>query len=469
MSILEDNSTIIAISSGLKNAAIGIIRISGDNAIRLLNQVFIPSNPKVNIINSKGYRVYHGKLQKGEELIDEVIVTIFRKPLSYTGEEVVEISCHGNLILMQKIVEMFISMGCRLAKPGEFTLRAILNKKIDLPKAMAVRDIIESSTEQMLRLSLKNLTGSFSKRINLIKDRLIYWIPWIEALIDFPEEDIPDINLENLKTEILSIIREIENIISNYEISKMYREGIDTVIVGKPNVGKSTLFNYLYGQERVIISDIPGTTRDIITEYINFNGVVLKIHDTAGFRKTEDKIEKIGIEKAKEIIEKAQLVFLVIEYQSFDDNDKEVIYSIKNDKKLLIIINKIDKEKNFEKIREFENEISEFVIKIFPQNNFEIVSCSVKQNINLDELKNKLPQIIGLLKSEEIILIDNFQYEILKKILFFLNKCIQDFSLSIEIIAINVREALNSITELTGENISDIVIDNMLSRFCIGK
>lgn len=467
MSFLSDNCTIVAISSGLKNAAIGVIRVSGPEALNFLSKIFVPYRKQVDILNSKGYRAYYGTLQKDGEFIDEVIVTIYRKPHSYTGEDMVEISCHGNVILMQKIIDVFLDMGCRLAKPGEFTLRAILNQKIDISKAIAIRDIIESTTEQMLRLSLNNLRGSFSSKINWIRERLLYWIPWLEALIDFPEEDIPDINLEDLKLEIIGIIEQIEKIISNYHISKMYREGIDTVIIGKPNVGKSTLFNYLYGQERVIISDIPGTTRDIITEYINFNGVILKLYDTAGFRKTSDIIERIGIQKAKEIIDRAQLIFWVVEYDSLDDNDMEIVSNLSKDKKIIIIINKIDKEKDKEKIKNFEEKVKNLMSNVLV--NFTIVSCSIKENINMDILRELVPKIIGLDGQNEIILVDNFQYEILKKIVFFLRRAIEDFNLSVEIIAINLREALNCITELTGENLSDTVIENLLSRFCVGK
>ncbi|MCS7165638.1 MAG: tRNA uridine-5-carboxymethylaminomethyl(34) synthesis GTPase MnmE [Candidatus Calescibacterium sp.] len=467
MSFLSDNCTIVAISSGLKNAAIGVIRVSGPEALNFLSKIFVPYRKQVDILNSKGYRAYYGTLQKDGEFIDEVIVTIYRKPHSYTGEDMVEISCHGNVILMQKIIDVFLDMGCRLAKPGEFTLRAILNQKIDISKAIAIRDIIESTTEQMLRLSLNNLRGSFSSKINWIRERLLYWIPWLEALIDFPEEDIPDINLEDLKLEIIGIIEQIEKIISNYHISKMYREGIDTVIIGKPNVGKSTLFNYLYGQERVIISDIPGTTRDIITEYINFNGVILKLYDTAGFRKTSDIIERIGIQKAKEIIDRAQLIFWVIEYDNLDENDMEIVSNLSKDKRIIIIINKIDKEKDKEKIKKFEEKVKNLMSNILV--NFAIVSCSIKENINMDILRELVPKIIGLDGQDEIILVDNFQYEILKKIVFFLKRAIEDFNLSVEIIAINLREALNCITELTGENLSDTVIENLLSRFCVGK
>jgi len=468
--MILDDSPIVAISSGLKNAAIGVIRASGNGILKIVSRLFRPYNHKVDIINSKGYRVYYGKfVDLSDEVVDEVILTVFRAPKSYTGEDMVEISCHGNIILMQKILNILVSLGCRLALGGEFTLRAVLNKKIDLTKAFAIRDIIESTSEQMLKLSVKNMLGYFSNKISYIKDRLLYWIVWLEAALDFPEEDIPILNLQDLKNDILSLIDFIDKIISSYDVSKMYREGIDSVIVGKPNVGKSTFFNYLYGYERVIISDIPGTTRDIISEYINLDGVVLKLYDTAGFRKTSDIIEKIGIEKAKEIIIKSQLVFWILEYPSFDENDIKAIELLQNYQKVLIVINKIDKAED----QDSKNQFLTFVKKYFEDNlsskiqKFDIVDCSFKENINLDKLKEKIHNLIGL--SEDIILIDSFQYEILKKVRISLQKTLEDFHFSIDVIVVNLREALTLITQLMGENLTDIVIDCMLNRFCIGK
>lgn len=468
MKIFTDDLPIVAISSGLKNAAIGVIRTSGNKIIEIVSKIF-KSHKNIDITKSKGYKVYFGWIHQNNELIDEVIIIVYRSPKSYTGEDMVEINCHGNLILMQKIVDLLIQNGCRLARPGEFTLRAVLNKKIDLTKAIAIRDIIESSSKQMLELSIQNLKGKLSNKIKQIREKLLYWLGWIEALFDFPEEDIPIINLQNLKIDLETIIKDIEIIISNYQISQMYREGIDTVIVGKPNVGKSTLFNYLYGQERVIISDIPGTTRDVITEYININGVILKLYDTAGFRKTKDIIENIGIQKAKEIISKSKLILWVLEYGQIDENDLESISQINQNQKILIIINKIDKENQKNKIIEFENKVKSIFQQNYPTVKTEIISCSLKQNINLENLHKKIATIIGLIDQEEIIMIDNFQYETLKNILTFLKNTLKDFHLGEEIISVNLREALNKITELTGENLTDIVIDNILTRFCIGK
>lgn len=419
MKIFTDDLPIVAISSGLKNAAIGVIRTSGNKIIEIVSKIF-KSHKNIDITKSKGYKVYFGWIHQNNELIDEVIIIVYRSPKSYTGEDMVEINCHGNLILMQKIVDLLIQNGCRLARPGEFTLRAVLNKKIDLTKAIAIRDIIESSSKQMLELSIQNLKGKLSNKIKQIREKLLYWLGWIEALFDFPEEDIPIINLQNLKIDLETIIKDIEIIISNYQISQMYREGIDTVIVGKPNVGKSTLFNYLYGQERVIISDIPGTTRDVITEYININGVILKLYDTAGFRKTKDIIENIGIQKAKEIISKSKLILWVLEYGQIDENDLESISQINQNQKILIIINKIDKENQKNKIIEFENKVKSIFQQNYPTVKTEIISCSLKQNINLENLHKKIATIIGLIDQEEIIMIDNFQYETLKNILTFL-------------------------------------------------
>ncbi|MEN3015439.1 MAG: tRNA uridine-5-carboxymethylaminomethyl(34) synthesis GTPase MnmE [bacterium] len=470
MKLLSDDSTIVAISSGLKNAAIGVIRVSGSRAIEVVSSIFEPSNKRVNLQTSPSHRVYFGYLKNNGEIVDEVVVIVYKSPKSYTGEDIIEINCHGNIILMQKIVNILLDKGCRLAKPGEFTLRAVLNKKMDLTKAIAIRDIIESTTEQMLKLAINNLQGKFYQKIDTIKQRILYWLGWVEALIDFPEEDIPNINLQNLKQDIQLLLQQVNQIISNYELSKMYREGIDTVIIGKPNVGKSSLFNYLYGQERVIISEIPGTTRDIVSEYINLNGIILKLYDTAGFRKTGDIIEKIGIDKAKEIIKKSTLVFWVVEALSFDENDIEPLSSLDPlQHKLLILVNKIDTLEPDQDISNFINHLQTFVTNNLKNITFKIIPCSIKHNINLDKIHQEISRIIGIDNYQDNILIDSFQYEILKKISYLLTKTLEDFELFEEVIAINLRETLNCILELTGENLSELVIENMLSRFCIGK
>ena len=470
MNLLNDDSTIVAIASGLKNSAIGVIRISGEKSIEYLSKVFYPKQK--NITRFESYKAYFGLIKENEETIDEVIALIYRKPKSYTGEDMVEIFCHGNLILMQKIVDLFIKQGCRLAKPGEFTLRAVLNKKMDLTKAQAIKDLIEAQTEQVLKLSLKNLQGYLSDKINNIKQKIMYWLTWIEATLDFPEEDIPPLELENLKTELNNLSQQINNLLSNYQASKIYKEGIDTLIIGKPNVGKSTLFNYLYGQERVITSDVPGTTRDIITEYINIDGIILKIYDTAGLRKTKDTIEKIGIEKALTLIQKSQLILWVIEYNNWDQNDIEIIneisHNLSQNPKIIAIINKIDKATKKQEIDNFVDLINTTLKGKLDDNNIKIIPCSLKENINLQELKNKIKEIC-LPINQDIILINEFQYQILNKINFYLKKALEDFNLSLEIIAVNLKESLNSIAELTGENITDQIIENMLSNFCVGK
>ncbi|MGC8733795.1 MAG: tRNA uridine-5-carboxymethylaminomethyl(34) synthesis GTPase MnmE [bacterium] len=473
--LLLKEDTIVAISTALKNAPIGIIRISGSNSFKIISEIFKTKNNK-EIDFSKGYRIYYGYIiDNNNKIIDEVLISIFKKPHSYTGEDMVEISAHGNIIILNKIVELIKSKGARLAKGGEFTLRAVLNKKMDLTKAFAIKEIIEANTEKQLEIAFNNLNGKLSNKINEIKEKLIYWIPWIEALVDFPEEDIPPIDYNLFINDLINIKQDIIKMLQNYEKLKIYKEGIDTVIIGKPNVGKSTFFNYLYGQERVITSDIPGTTRDIISEYINFNGFLLKIYDTAGFRKTQDKIEEISIQKALQIIKNAKLVFFLTEINSIDQNDKELLSNLSNNQYLIIIINKIDKIelKDLNKAIENNTILIKQIIDNFNIKNYKIVFTSIKEGINLDQI-NKA--IIDFFENKENLednfyITDIFQKELLEEVLNYVDKAIIEYQNNnpVELVLVNLRLALEKILNLLGIDITDFVIDNMLNRFCIGK
>ncbi|MGC8814633.1 MAG: tRNA uridine-5-carboxymethylaminomethyl(34) synthesis GTPase MnmE [bacterium] len=473
--LLLKEDTIVAISTALKNAPIGIIRISGSNSFKIISEIFKTKNNK-EIDFSKGYRIYYGYIiDNNNKIIDEVLISIFKKPHSYTGEDMVEISAHGNIIILNKIVELIKSKGARLAKGGEFTLRAVLNKKMDLTKAFAIKEIIEANTEKQLEIAFNNLNGKLSNKINEIKEKLIYWIPWIEALVDFPEEDIPPIDYNLFINDLINIKQDIIKMLQDYEKLKIYKEGIDTVIIGKPNVGKSTFFNYLYGQERVITSDIPGTTRDIISEYINFNGFLLKIYDTAGFRKTQDKIEEISIQKALQIIKNAKLVFFLTEINSIDQNDKELLSNLSNNQYLIIIINKIDKIelKDLNKTIENNTILIKQIIDNFNIKNYKIVFTSIKEGINLDQI-NKA--IIDFFENKENLednfyITDIFQKELLEEVLNYVDKAIIEYQNNnpVELVLVNLRLALEKILNLLGIDITDFVIDNMLNRFCIGK
>jgi tRNA modification GTPase len=473
--LLLKEDTIVAISTALKNAPIGIIRISGNKSFDIISQIFKPKNKKELNFN-KGYRIYYGYIiNDNNQIIDEVLVSIFRKPYSYTGEDMVEISAHGNIIILNKIVELIKSKGARLAKGGEFTLRAVLNQKMDLTQAFAIKDIIEANTEKQLEIAFKNLNGKLSNKINEIKEKLIYWIPWIEALVDFPEEDIPPIDYNSFINDLLNIKQNIIKMLQNYEKLKIYKEGIDTVIIGKPNVGKSTFFNYLYGQERVITSDIPGTTRDIISEYINFNGFLLKIYDTAGFRKTQDKIEEIGIQKALQIIKNAKLVFFLTEINSIDLNDKELLSNLHQNQYLIIIINKIDKieSKNLNKSIENNTSLIKEILYNLNIKNYKIIFASIKENINLDQINKAITEFFETNENLEdnFYITDIFQKELLQEVLNYLDKAIFEYQNNnpVELILVNLRLALEKILNLLGIDITDLVINNMLSRFCIGK
>ncbi|MCX7870730.1 MAG: tRNA uridine-5-carboxymethylaminomethyl(34) synthesis GTPase MnmE [bacterium] len=473
--LLLKEDTIVAISTALKNAPIGIIRISGNKAFNIISKIFKPKNNK-KIDFNKGYRIYYGYIiDDNEKVIDEVLISIFKSPYSYTGEDMVEISAHGNMIILNKIVELIKSKGARLAKGGEFSLRAVLNSKMDLTKAFAIKEIIEANTEKQLEIAFSNLNGKLSNKINEIKDKLSYWIPWIEALIDFPEEDIPPIDYNLLIQDLINIKKDIIKILQNYERLRIYKDGIDTVIIGKPNVGKSTFFNYLYGQERVITSEIPGTTRDIISEYINFNGFLLKIYDTAGFRKTQDKIEEIGIKKALQLIKNAKLVFFLTEIDSIDQNDKELLKNLNQNQYLISIINKIDKIEK-EKLDESINNNKVLIKNILNDlgfKNYRIIFVSLKEQLNLEQINQALNDFFENDQNLEdnFYITDNFQKELLEDILNYIDKAIIEYQDNnpVELVLVNLRIALEKILNLLGVNLTEFVIDNMLNRFCIGK
>ena len=370
--------TIAAIATASGNSGIGIIRVSGDEAVEIVDKIFKSVNSDKKLVNVKSHTINYGHIVDNDKVIDEVLVSVMNGPHSYTGEDVVEINCHGGMIVIRKILEIVLKNGARTAEPGEFTKRAFLNGRMDLSQAEAVMDVINAKNEFALSSSIEQLNGRVSEKIKSLRKKIIYNIAFIESALDDPEHISIDGYSDKLSKILEEVNGELSRLINNFDNGRIVKEGVKTVILGKPNAGKSSLLNLLLGEERAIVTDIEGTTRDTLEESINLNGVFLNLIDTAGIRDSEDVVEQIGVNKAKELAEKSDLVIFVADAsKELDENDKEIINLIK-DKQAIVLLNKSDlgtiiNEKN---VSEFDNK--------------PVITFSAKTGDGLDELENKI-------------------------------------------------------------------------------
>ena len=454
-------STIAAISTAPGNAGIGIIRLSGDDCFKILQKIFKPKN-KGEI---KGYTIKYGNIVKSEndEIIDEVLVSYFVAPKSYTKENMCEINSHGGIVVENQILEECLKNGAVLADPGEFTKRAFLNGRIDLSQAEAVIDIINSKTEKEMMVAQRHLEGSLSKKIKDIQGEILNLMADIEASIDYPEYDIEETTNKKINDTLNSVEEKLLKLKNSFENGKILKEGIKTAIIGKPNVGKSSLLNLILGENRAIVSDIDGTTRDTIEEYINIKGVPLKIVDTAGIRKTNDEVEKIGVERSINNISNAELIIALFDdSRAFDDQDQKILDLIEG-KKTIILINKIDLGKNLikenEKLKKFKNNIIEF---------------STINETGLDKLYNKIEELFKLneLDCENTEIITNNRHK--QQILYALEDVAKgreslETHMPVDITAICLKDILEKLAEITGENVSEDIINEIFKKFCLGK
>ena len=334
-----ENETIAAISTGMTNAGIGIVRISGEDAFAAADKIF---RGKVKISDCRSHTIHYGNIVDGDDVLDEVLVMVMKGPRTFTGEDTVEINCHGGTYVVKKVLDAVLKCGVRPAQPGEFTKRAFLNGKLDLSQAEAVSDLISSSSDYALKSSVSQLKGNVKNKINNIRNKIIYNTAFIESALDDPEHISVDGYGEELKKVSLDIIKELKQLIDSYDDGKIFKEGIQTVIVGKPNAGKSSLLNVLSGYERAIVTDIEGTTRDVLEEQISLQGITLNVVDTAGIRQTEDRVEKIGVDRAVDYVKKADLVIYVADSsRELDENDEKILDMI-YDKRKIILLNKSD-------------------------------------------------------------------------------------------------------------------------------
>ena len=375
---MKITDTIAAISSAAGNSGIGIIRVSGDEAIEVVDKIFRPANKNKKLANVESHTVHYGHIMDGDKTLDQVLVIVMKNPHSYTGEDTVEIDCHGGMLILKKVLDLVLKNGARTAEPGEFTKRAFLNGRIDLSQAEAVMDLINSKNDFALNSSIEQLKGGVSDAIKDIRKDIIYHIAFIESALDDPEH----ISLDGYDEEITKMLNEninkISKLVNSFDNGRIMKEGIKTVILGKPNAGKSSLLNLMLGEDRAIVTDIEGTTRDTLEENINFNGLSLKIIDTAGIRDTEDLVERIGVNKAKEIAKEGDLIIYVVDgSRELDDNDREIIKLI-NDKQAIILVNKSDMDTviNIDELKKDSNR--------------DVILFSAKNGEGMDQLEEEI-------------------------------------------------------------------------------
>ena len=476
---ISERTTIAAISTAMSTSGIGIVRMSGEEAFAIADSVYQGKKEK-RLKDQKSHTIHYGYIKDGEETIDEVLVMLMRGPHSYTGEDTVEINCHGGVYVVKRILELLIKKGARPAGPGEFTKRAFLNGRMDLSQAEAVGDLIASKNEYALQSSVSQLKGNIKKKISDIRNKIIYHTAFIESALDDPEHISVDGYGEKLEGSVREMIEDLSLLISSSDNGRILKEGINTVIVGKPNVGKSSLLNVLIGEERAIVTDIAGTTRDVLEEHINLQGISLNIMDTAGIRETSDVVEKIGVDRAREFAEKADLVIHVIDSSAvLDENDRE-IFQMLSGKKSVILLNKSDleqkvteeivKKEYFASIpAKYKNEIEEKNQKI-P----EIIGISAKNRQGIQTLEEMLKKMFfeGNLSFNDEIYITNVRQkaalqdakEALLQVLESIRNGMPEDFYSIDLMA--AYEALGSIT---GETIGEDLVNEIFSKFCMGK
>lgn len=459
------NDTIVALATPSGSGAIAVIRLSGQDAIPIASKLFKSISGK-SIENQPTHTVHLGHIVDGSRVLDEILITIFKNPNSYTGEDVIEISCHGSLYIQQEIIQLALRNGCRMAQPGEFTLRAFLNGKLDLSQAEAVADLISSETEASHKIAMQQMRGGFSSELAKLREELLNFASLIELELDFAEEDVEFADRNQFKelTERISFV--LKRLLDSFAVGNVIKNGIPVAIVGEPNVGKSTLLNALLNEERAIVSEIAGTTRDTIEDEISIGGIGFRFIDTAGIRETQDVVESIGIKKTFEKIDQAQVVIYLFDstqYKAQSSQFKVELEKIKNkypQKPLIVLANKIDKIDDVQ-MALMQNEIPEIQL------------LSAKTGFGVEQLTHSLLNLIntGALRNNETIITNTRHYDALLKAFEEIKKVQQglDSGLSGDLLAIDIRQALYHFGEITGEITNEDLLGNIFANFCIGK
>ena len=454
-------STIAAISTAPGVGGIGIIRLSGEETFNIIEKIFVPKNKSKEI---KGYTFKYGNIinPKTNEILDEVLVSYFIKPRSYTMENMCEINSHGGNIVMQNILEVCLENGAELAEPGEFTKRAFLNGRIDLSQAESIIDIINSKTKKESKASLKQLEGFLSKKIKSIRKKIMDVMVDIEANIDYPEYDIEEVTEKKVENMLKSIEKELMSLKNTFDNGKIIKDGINVAIVGKPNAGKSSLLNFLVGEDRAIVTEIAGTTRDILEEYISLNGITLRVIDTAGIRETEDVVEKIGVGKAKQMAENADLILYVVDSSlPLDDNDREIM-ELLSGRKSIVIYNKTDLEAAVD-IEELKEKTGSPVIPV-----------SVVEETGISQLEDEIKRMFfhGELSFNDEVYITNARHKAALEESKESLKLVMDsiaMGMSEDFFSIDLMNAYESLGRIVGESVGEDLVNEIFSKFCVGK
>ncbi len=458
------DDTIAAIATAPGEAGIGIVRISGEKSIDIIDKIFRSKEGK-KLSQYKPRRITYGYIidpDKGEK-IDEVLVSYMKAPNTYTREDIVEINCHGGMISVKKILGLVLKSGARIANPGEFTKRAFLNGRIDLVQAEAIMDLISAKTEKGFDVALNQLEGFLSKEVREIRERLLKMLAHIQVSIDFSEEDIDEITLDNLSENSKEVEKSIRKLLDTSHTGKIIREGLSTVIVGKPNVGKSSLLNALIGESRAIVTDVPGTTRDTIEEHFSVKGIPLRLIDTAGIRETEDIVERMGVERSKELFNLADLIIVMLDASSdLTEEDLEIMDLI-GYRKALIIINKTDlpQKLDVDKVRDIIGDK-------------DIIEISILENIGIEKIEEALIDMVyqGEVKAKDSLLVTNIRHKnALERALNSIKDAIKaiEEQLPLDFIEVDIKDTWEALGEITGDAVGEDLLDHIFENFCIGK
>ncbi|MGE5633464.1 MAG: tRNA uridine-5-carboxymethylaminomethyl(34) synthesis GTPase MnmE [Caulobacteraceae bacterium] len=455
--------TIAAIATAPGEAGIGIVRISGDRSIEILEKVFKPKK-NINITEIPSRTVTYGHaVDENGRVLDEVLVIIMKRPYSYTTEDVVEIHCHGGIIPVKRIMEQVLKNGAYLAEPGEFTKRAFLNGRIDLAQAEAVIDVITSKTESGLNAALNQLEGELSVEIKKIMEKLLSMLAHIEASIDFPEHDIEEVTLNRITDMLKDAEKAIVSLIDTFGEGKIIRDGLSTAIIGRPNVGKSSLLNVLLKENRAIVTEVPGTTRDIIEEYLSIGGVLVRLIDTAGIRETEDVVEKIGVQRTKEAINRAELIVLVIDASKELQHEDKAIISLVEGKRVIVALNKIDLGIKCDRSS---------LERMFGSGS--LIEMSVKNKLGIDKLEEYINNMVfqGKLSIKKNMLVTNIRHkDLLDKARESIKRALESLKggIPVDLVSVDIKDAWNNLGAITGDTVEEDIINEIFSKFCIGK
>lgn len=454
--------TIAAISTPIGEGGIAIIRISGDEAIQIADSVF---RGKRSLTTVKSHTIHYGKITRPhhDEILDEGLITVMRKPHTFTREDVVEINVHGGIISATKVLDAVLEAGARLAEPGEFTKRAFLNGRIDLTQAEAVIDIIRSKSDRAMRAAVSQLEGSLSRDVRSARNILLQLMAHIEVNIDYPEHDVEEVTYPLIQEKIDEVLEILTRLEKRGREGKILREGVVTAIIGKPNVGKSSLLNALSREAKAIVTDIPGTTRDVVEEYVNIRGIPLKLMDTAGIRETEDIVEKIGVNRSKEALDRAELILLLVDQSKpLDESDRE-LFRLVREKDVIFLLNKADLQRQID---------MEEIKKAFP--NSPILSLSVKTGEGLEQLEETISDLFlhgKISRDDESFLLNTRHLHLIRHA----KKALEDASLgckehlSYDMIEIDLQKSWSYLGEIIGETVSEDLVNQIFSQFCLGK